>query len=528
MLKKLRVVLAVLFIVGITALFVDFTGTAIGLTGWMPKIQFWPSVMGLDSLLGLNILIVALLVLLTFVFGRIYCSVICPLGVMQDAFNRLGSLRVKKALRRFRFSYAKEKHAVRWSIFAIFAIGMTTGAFWAGARIWMALIEPYSMYGRIAADIVKPAYEAGNNVLAGIAEANDSTLFWRVTSVVGGDGVMWIAIISFIVVGATAFFSGRAWCNTICPVGTLLGAVSRFSIFGVRFDESICTGCRKCERNCKAKCIDAKNRTVDYSRCVVCLNCTEACTNGGMTYGLRRRKTTPALSSAKPADGACDASRRGFMTGIAAIATASVAKAADELTDSIKPHMEKTTDGGYADITPKHNPAPEQPIAPPGAISWKNFSTHCIACQLCVSACPNEVLKPSMALDTFMMPMMDYDLGYCRPECVRCSEVCPADAIHPITVAEKSDISIGRAYTYIHSCLAARGEAACGVCARHCPSGAITMMPLDPNDKSENPRRRPVVDESRCLGCGACENLCPVSPESAIRVDGRDVHTTIG
>lgn len=363
MLKKLRVVLAVLFIVGITALFVDFTGTAIGLTGWMPKIQFWPSIMGLDSLLGLNILVVALLVLLTFVFGRIYCSVICPLGVMQDIFNRLGSLRVKKALRRFRFSYVKEKRAVRWTVFAIFAVGMTAGAFWAGARIWMSLIEPYSMYGRIAADIVKPAYEAGNNVLAGIAEANDSTLFWRVTSVVGGDGVMWIAIISFFIVGATAFFSGRAWCNTICPVGTLLGAVSRFSIFGVRFDENICTGCRKCERNCKAKCIDAKNHTVDYSRCVVCLNCTGSCTNGGMTYGLRRRKTTPSLASAKPADGSCDASRRGFMTGIAAIATASVAKAADELTDSIKPHMEKTTDGGYADITPKHNPAPEQPLA---------------------------------------------------------------------------------------------------------------------------------------------------------------------
>ncbi len=116
MLKKLRVLLAVLFIVGITALFVDFTGTAIGITGWMAKVQFWPSVLGLDSLMGLNILVVLLLVLLTFIFGRIYCSVICPLGVMQDAFNRLGALRVKKALRRFRFAYAPEKRIIRWAV----------------------------------------------------------------------------------------------------------------------------------------------------------------------------------------------------------------------------------------------------------------------------------------------------------------------------------------------------------------------------------------------------------------------------
>ena len=338
---------------------------------------------------------------------------------------------------------------------------------------------------------------------------------------------MWIAIVSLLVVGITAFLSGRAWCNTVCPVGTLLGIISRYSVFGVRFNESICTGCRKCERNCKAKCIDAKIRVIDYSRCVTCLNCTVTCTNGGMTYGIRRTKTQPVTTD-DTRQKACDASRRGFMTGVAVIAAASVAKAADKITESVKPREEKTTDGGYADVTPKNNPVPDQPIAPPGAISWKNFSTHCTACQLCVSACPNEVLKPSMSLDTFMIPMMGYDLGYCRPECVRCSEVCPAGAIRKVSVAEKSDISIGIAHTYIHSCIAANGEAECGVCARHCPSAAITMMPVDPNDESEEPRRRPVVDESRCIGCGACQNLCPVSPESAIRVEGRDVHTPIG
>ena len=216
MLKKLRVILAIIFIVGITALFVDFTGSAIGPAAWMVKAQFWP------SLLSFNIISLLLLVILTFVAGRVYCSVICPLGVMQDVFNRLGSLRVKKAARRFRFKFVKENKVVRWSVFAMFAIGMIAGSFWAGARIWMALIEPYTMYGRIAADIVKPVYEAGNNLLADIAESQDSTIFWHVSSVVGGDTVMWIAIISLLVVGVTAFLAGRTWCNTICPVGTLL------------------------------------------------------------------------------------------------------------------------------------------------------------------------------------------------------------------------------------------------------------------------------------------------------------------
>lgn len=519
MLKKLRVILAIIFIVGITALFVDFTGSAIGPAAWMVKAQFWP------SLLSFNIISLLLLVILTFVAGRVYCSVICPLGVMQDVFNRLGSLRVKKAARRFRFKFVKESKVVRWSVFAMFAIGMIAGSFWAGARIWMALVEPYTMYGRIAADIVKPVYEAGNNLLADIAESQDSTVLWHVSSVVGGDTVMWIAIISLLVVGVTAFLAGRTWCNTICPVGTLLGVISRFSVFAPRINKSLCNGCRKCERNCKAKCIDSSGHIIDYSRCVACMNCLESCSNRAITFSIRSKKPAAVVSVAEKE---CDSSRRGFMTGIAAIASASVAKAADALVDSIRPRDEKTTDGGFAPITPKHNPAPEIPMVPPGAISWKNFSTHCTACQLCVSVCPNEVLKPSMSLDTFMMPMMGYDLGYCRPECVRCSEVCPAGAIRPVTVAEKSDISVGTARVHVRHCLAAQGEAACGVCARHCPSNAISMMPVDPDDKSENPRRRPVVDESRCLGCGACENLCPVSPVSAIRVNGRDAHTTIG
>lgn len=204
------------------------------------------------------------------------------------------------------------------------------------------------------------------------------------------------------------------------------------------------------------------------------------------------------------------------MATLGALGLAGVTKAADKLTD-----------GGLAPLDAKRNPGRETPIVPPGAIGVKNFYTHCTACQLCIAACPNGLLKPSTSADRFMQPVMGYDNSYCRPECVRCSQVCPTGAIRPITRAQKTDISIGTAHLYFHECIAVQGEARCGLCERHCPVQAISMQKLMPHDTSENAPRRPVVSEHRCIGCGACENVCPVNPASAIRVEGRLIHTDI-
>ena len=131
---------------------------------------------------------------------------------------------------------------------------------------------------------------------------------------------------------------------------------------------------------------------------------------------------------------------------------------------------------------------------------------------------------------------MSYERGFCRPECTRCSEVCPAGAIQPIDEIEKSSIQIGHAVWVKKNCIVLTDEVECGNCARHCPAGAIQLVPLNPapeapaegeEPKEEDKRRIPVVNVERCIGCGSCEYVCPARPFSAIYVEGHEVHRMI-
>ncbi|MDE6368089.1 MAG: 4Fe-4S dicluster domain-containing protein, partial [Muribaculaceae bacterium] len=264
-----------------------------------------------------------------------------------------------------------------------------------------------------------------------------------------------------------------------------------------------------CARNCKAACINSKEHTIDYSRCVTCFDCLDKCHQGAISYA--RRQSSVVMQSDKETP---NASRREFMTVTAAIATSAALHA-----------QEKTVDGGLAVIVDKKIPKRKTKIVPPGAKSIKNLESHCTACQLCVAACPNGVLRPSTALDSLMQPESSYERGYCRPECTRCSDVCPAGAIRPITVEEKSSTQIGHAVWIKDNCVPLTDGVECGNCARHCPAGAITMVSPDV-DNPDSPKI-PVVNTERCIGCGACENLCPARPFSAIYVEGHEVHRTI-
>jgi formate hydrogenlyase subunit 6/NADH:ubiquinone oxidoreductase subunit I len=149
----------------------------------------------------------------------------------------------------------------------------------------------------------------------------------------------------------------------------------------------------------------------------------------------------------------------------------------------------------------------------------------CTACQLCVSVCPNSVLRPSAKPVTLMQPEMSYEKGYCRPECTKCSEVCPAGAIRAITPADKSAISIGKAVWIKDNCIVNRDEVQCSTCTNNCPTGAITLVAINPDDK--NSLKIPLLDGELCIGCGACENLCPARPFSAVYVEGNVVHHSV-
>lgn len=495
MLRKIRRFFAALFFVGITLLFLDFTGTLHAWLGWMAKIQFLPAV------LALNFGVVAALLVLTLLFGRVYCSVICPLGVFQDAVSHIAG-----KIRKNRFSYSPALRWMRYAVLVLFIVAMV-----AGVGSFVALLAPYSSYGRMVSNLLAPLYQWGNNIVAGFAERAGSYAAYETDVWVKSIPTFVIAALTFVVISWLAWRGGRTYCNTICPVGTVLGVVSRFSLFKVAFDEDKCKNCGLCARKCKASCIDVENHKIDHSRCVACMNCVSDCKFGALKLTHRRLWGS---ARRKAACAPVDTSRRSFLLAGAMAAGAATLKA-----------QEMKVDGGLAAILDKKAPRRETKITPPGSWSAYNMAQRCTACQLCVSVCPNGVLRPSTDLMTLMQPEMSYERGYCRPECTKCSEVCPAGAIQRIDRAEKSSIQIGHAVWIRDNCVPLTDGVECGNCARHCPTGAIQMVSSVPGDALSV--KIPVVDAERCIGCGACENLCPSRPFSAIYVEGHERHRTV-
>lgn len=534
MLRKIRLTLAVIFLLCITGLFLDFTGTVQTYASWMAKLQFLPSV------LALNVVSIVVVLALTLIFGRIYCSVICPLGVMQDVFAWIGKLKIfrknKKAKLANKYEYSEPKTWLRIAVLILF-IAMLVAGFNAGA----VLLAPYSAYGRIVSAFLQPAYIAINNLLATWAESNDSYMFYQVDIHDNPLILIIVAGVTALVLFVLAFMNGRTYCNTICPVGTVLGYVGKFSLFKIGVDEDKCAKCGLCAKNCKAACINVKKGEpvkIDYTRCVACGDCQLACAKDALSFKMAcgtSSSSSPSSSSSESStsnNSTSDLSRRNFLTILGLATTAAVVEA-----------QEKTTDGGLAAIEDKQVPNRKTPLTPPGSLSARNLQQHCTACQLCISNCPNGVLRPDTSLEHFMQPMMQYDKGYCRPECTRCSDVCPAGAIRPITVEEKTAIQIGHAVWVKKNCIPLTDGNNCGNCARHCPTGAIQMVPVDKSitqdeqgnwiDKDGNRVREneflriPVVNTEKCIGCGSCENLCPSRPFSAIYVEGHEVHREI-
>lgn len=501
MLKKTRTIIAVVVFVLITLLFVDVSGLLHRYLSWLAAIQFWP------ALLAGHFIAVAALIALTLIFGRIYCSVICPLGIMQDIISHLHGRRKKN-----RFRYTAEHRWLRYGFLALFI-----AAFVAGAGSLVALISPYSAYGRIAENLLRPLWGLGNNLLAVIAAHFDSYAFYSTSVWIKSMPTFLIALAMFAIIGTMAWRGGRTWCNTVCPVGTVLGFFSRFAWLKVRIDTTKCNGCGLCARNCKAACIDHKQHKIDYSRCVACGNCMEKCRRKAISYSKAPKaiKVTKALKPTKdPKNLESQQSRRSFIIG-AGMLTAAAAFSQEK----------KKVDGGLAAITDKETPERNTPVTPPGSLSAQNMAKHCTGCQLCVSQCPNEVLRPSTGLLTLMQPTSSFERGYCRPECTRCGEVCPTGAIKPISRADKSAIQVGHAVWVAKNCVPVTDKVECGNCARHCPAGAITMV--TPKWGDENAPKVPVVNTARCIGCGACENLCPARPFSAIYVEGHEAHRII-
>ena len=510
MLKRLRIAVSLLFFVGFLLVFLDpWLLLPAGFTEALTWPQFVPA---LNRLAGLGMAAAAGLVfvlVLTLLFGRVYCSGICPLGVWQDLVARL-------AARKRRPRY-KARKGYPWLRGAVVAGVFGTAALYGSTLLgWM---DPYSIFGRFLTYLVAPVVFFIGNL--GIGTAN---LFGTHFATLPAPPWAWagasLAAGLMVVVTGMAAFRGRLFCNTLCPVGGVLGFLSRYSLFRIQLDGGSCTACTRCHRSCKAECIDATTHTVDLSRCVACFNCLDSCPRGGIRYAPFWKKAgAKKRTEEATAPSASKASRRAFFGTVGFMIGGTLRSRAQGR--GMGRGRGRGQGGGGWGKPPEEYPVHRPPLAPPGAGSTDRFTGLCTSCTLCVAACPTQVLQPSTleyGLRGLFQPRMDFHAGSCTYECRRCLEVCPTGALQEFTLEKKKEVQLGVAEFYKHLCIVHEERTACGACAEHCPTGAVKMVAW------RDGLTMPAIEPDICIGCGACEHACPTEPQRAILVRPHPVH----
>lgn len=504
-LKRIRLGVSLLFFIVTTLLFLDFRN-------WFAPVvssvvlypQFVPSILKFmhGAVLGATGFVVVLL--LTFGAGRVYCSTICPLGTLQDLAGYVSRKRNPLPVH-----YRLPDNVLRYSMLALTVLPL-----FAGSNLVLNLLEPLSTFGRIVTNIVRPVGIVINNGGAMVLENFGIYTLAREHWAAMAPVATGIAAVMLLVVLGMAAGHGRLYCNTLCPVGTLLGFVARCSFLRLRVDEYSCTNCRRCTAVCKAGCIDLVTQKIDMSRCVGCFNCLAVCKKDGIRFeGWGRHK--PGCSEKKT-----DPERREFLlnSGVYLLA----------LTGLTEPGSAGDTIRKIIQSKPTTIPVVmTSPVSPPGSLSVAHFTDTCTACHLCVSACPPQILLPSFleyGVSGLLQPRMYFQTGHCNYECTICADVCPAGAILPLAVEEKKLTQTGVAKFIKENCVVFTDNTACGACSEHCPTKAVNMVPY------ANPLNKllgiPEMNPDYCIGCGGCEHACPTKPYKAIFVDGNPVHKT--
>ena len=359
---------------------------------------------------------------LTLICGRIYCSLICPFGIFQEIIGFVRSLCPPLAGRWKSSISRRGQNSINFPL-KYFISAILWGIFLGGSTIAIRYLDPYTVFG-----------SAFSLTIAGL-------------------------IVLGLVVAAV-FIKNRIFCTNICPVGTVLGLISKFSINKIYMADG-CVSCGMCERNCPAGCINSKEKTVDNEICIKCLKCTNICPKGAMNYGREPKK-----------DVKFNIKRRQIIIATTALALlGGMVKAGMVLKDKV---VEKLKDI----------------ILPAGAVNKERFLNRCLNCNLCVENCPNKILVK--ADDEYGAVHIDYSKGACDFNCHKCSEVCPSGAIRKITLEEKQNTRIAMAMINEEKC------SKCGLCSEACPVHAII--------KTDN--YTPILNASKCIGCGNCKKAC--------------------
>lgn len=439
----------------------------------------------IPALLMGNLLAVGVILIGTILLGRFYCSVICPLGIFQDGVSFI-SEKIRRKKNSFR--YRKELRVLRYAVLVLFA-----GGLFSGIGVIPILLDPYGNYGRMVSNLLAPVWRQSVNFTADIV--SDSWLIEKYDILPQTEAAMIFASVYLLCILAAAWFGGRIYCNTICPVGTILGTLSRFSLLHPYIREDACVKCGKCEKNCRSSCIDIKTGSIDTSRCVDCMNCIAVCPTGAMTFG-RQPKEKVSAEAAETRKTAQPLSRREFLgTGAAAIgAAAAVITAKTRTVESAAAGAKKI-------------------VMPPGADTREKLMNLCTACGLCIDRCKGGVLRPAnleYGIGGIFLPKMDFKSGFCDYNCSQCGKVCPTGAITKLPFKKKRATVIGKAVYHHFNCLIMKENIICGNCALHCPTKAVTMT------EDFHGKKLPQVNKDLCIGCGSCEYHCPAKPKAII------------
>lgn len=494
LLRKIRIVFSTLIFICFFLVFVDLKHIIpADYINTLLFLQFIPSIIkfcNLESLMAGGFLVV---LVLTFLTGRTYCSFLCPLGIGQDLFSRIGG-RLKRKFRRYGFK--KPFTILRYLLLAITLIV---------TLIWgiymITLLDPYSIFGRFMTYFAKPAVIVLNNFLAGILGKFDiytlSNIPFKGFPLIAYS----IPAVFLILVGGLSLTKGRLYCNIFCPVGTLFGLLSKVSLFRIKFDETACTRCGRCSIGCKSSCIDFLKHHVDVTRCVDCFNCINICQDKALSYGIAKLKKKPQET---------DENKRKVIVGSILLLFGISRVTSGQ--DKIAPKPKK-------DSTVKENKT--HPVCPPGGVGLVDFNRDCTACSLCINACPNGVLEPAITqygIAGIMQPVMNYHKSFCTYNCTICTEICPTNALHPLLLDAKKLTQLGKVNFIKDNCIVKTEKTACGACSESCPTKAVYMIPYEGN------LLIPEVNVDICIGCGHCEFACPTVPYKAIFVDGNSVH----
>lgn len=351
------------------------------------------------------------LLLLTLLFGRIYCSTLCPFGLYQELLMLI-----------FRRKNRVQKSYPYKYILAALTFGILLG----GSVYLVRFIDPYTLFG----------------------SAISGTWF--------GFGVL-------VLLAVLVWFKERFFCTNICPVGTVLGLISKFSLCKINIQSDHCVSCGLCAAKCPTGSIDFKNKTVNNETCIKCFKCLKSCHQNSLYYGLPPTKKV----SFQP-------NRRKLLLGGATLAVLALAfKDGLELTKITAAKIKKA-------------------ILPAGAENVQKFSNHCLNCNLCVQNCPMKILKK--ADKNCPTVHIEYDGGFCDYNCRKCSEICPSGALKRLTLAEKQKTQIALAQTDKDICIS------CGFCVHACPRQAVSLK------RGEFPK----FNADICIGCGKCKSICPV------------------